>query len=268
MESRGRRVAGSRGLGAVNWNSSRIPAILAWDVRYMDDDWRGQPGNSGEVPANLEAMKESSPIVEGQLAAPVESRSESAAERPMDRPSPSDEALLLGMRSGQTSSGEELVRRYYAPLIRYLQRLTGSSSLAEEMHQQTWLSVLEHLDKFDASGKSGAASGFKSWLFRIATNKANDHWRSAGREKAAKEGLRLVTDGELPAADHRMESTEQERKLQAAIQQLPENQRQVLLLRYYSNLKFIEIAELVGCPLNTALGRMHKAMIRLKELMV
>jgi RNA polymerase sigma-70 factor (ECF subfamily) len=52
-----------------------------------------------------------------------------------------------------------------------------------------------------------------------------------------------------------------------AIEKLPENQRQVLMLRYYSNLKFVEIAELLGCPLNTALGRMHKAMIKLRQLM-
>ena len=56
-------------------------------------------------------------------------------------------------------------------------------------------------------------------------------------------------------------------KLKAAIDQLPEAQRQVLLLRYYSNLKFVEIAEMLGCPLNTALGRMHKAMLKLKQLM-
>ena len=52
-----------------------------------------------------------------------------------------------------------------------------------------------------------------------------------------------------------------------AISRLPEAQRQVLMLRYYSGLKFIEIAEMIGCPLNTALGRMHKAMIKLKEMM-
>ena len=204
-----------------------------------------------EASGNLGLIKEPSPV-------PVEVPA---------APALSDEVLLHRMRDGKASAGEELVGRYYVPLIRYLQRLTGSAALAEEIHQQTWLSVLEHLDKFDASGKSGATSGFKSWLFRIATNKANDHWRSAGREKAAKDGLRLVTDEALPAADHRMEASEQEVKLQAAIRLLPENQRQVLLLRYYSNLKFVEIAEVVGCPLNTALGRMHKAMIRLKELM-
>lgn len=186
---------------------------------------------------------------------------------PLRVTAPSDESLLADMRAGHTAAGEALVQRYYLPLIRYLQRLTGSASLAEEMHQQTWLSVLEHLDKFDASNKSGATSGFKSWLFRIATNKANDYWRSNGREKVAKQNLRLVIDQEAPSAESGIEATEQAQKLQAAIRQLPENQRQVLLLRYYSQLKFVEIAEVVGCPLNTALGRMHKAMLRLKELM-
>ena len=55
--------------------------------------------------------------------------------------------------------------------------------------------------------------------------------------------------------------------MQRAIEQLPEAQRQVLLLRYYANLKFVDIAQMLGCPLNTALGRMHKAMLRLKEMM-
>jgi len=178
--------------------------------------------------------------------------------------SPSDEELVELLRNGSTSAGEVLVKRYYQPLMRYLQRLAGRDHLAEELHQQTWTSVLEHLEKFDRSSSSG---GFKAWLFRIATNKANDHWRSAGREKNAKEGLRLVTDDEMPHAGHRLEGTEQERKLREAIDQLPENQRQVIMLRYYSGMKFVEIAELLGCPLNTALGRVHKAMLRLKELM-
>jgi RNA polymerase sigma-70 factor (ECF subfamily) len=132
------------------------------------------------------------------------------------------------------------------------------------MHQQTWLSVLEHLDRFDPDHCAG---GFKAWLFRIATNKANDHWRSRGREKVAKEGLRLVTDELHPAAGERLEGAEQEEKLRRAIERLPEPQRQVLILRYYSNLKFVEIAEILGCPLNTALGRVHKALIKLRQLM-
>ena len=172
--------------------------------------------------------------------------------------------LLQRLRGGDTAAGEKLVSRHVQPLMRYLQRLVGSEHLAEELHQQTWLSVLDHLERFNATSSGG---GFKAWLFRIATNKANDFWRSRGREKAAKQGLRLITDEQAPAAEHRMEATDEQHKLLAAIEQLPEPQRQVLLLRYYSGMKFVEIAEMLGCPLNTALGRMHKAMNRLKELM-
>ncbi len=187
--------------------------------------------------------------------------------RPVDRgevSGPTDVSLIARLRGGESAAGEVLVRKYYQPLVRYLQRLVGNDQVAEEMHQQTWLSVLEHLDRFDPLACNG---GFKAWLFRIATNKANDFWRSSGREKVAKAGLKLVTDEELPSASHRMEGSEMEAKLKEAIEKLPEAQRQVLVLRYYSNMKFVEIAELLGCPLNTALGRMHKAMLKLKELM-
>ena len=175
-----------------------------------------------------------------------------------------DESLAQRLREGDVASGDELVRRYCQPLLRYLQRVGGSENLAEELHQQTWASVLEHIDRFDAKSTAG---GFKAWLFRIATNKANDHWRSAGREKAAKQGLRLVTEEEAPAAGARLEGSEQEQQLLAAIEKLPENQKQIVMLRYYSGMKFVEIAAMLGCPLNTALGRMHKAMLKLKQLM-
>src|SRR4051812_37756940 len=175
----------------------------------------------------------------------------------------SDESLVDALRSGDMAAAEQLVRRFREPLVRYLQRLCRNEQLAEELHQQTWVSVLENAARFD----SKAGGGFKAWLFRIATNKANDYWRSSGRERAAKEGLKLVTDEEAPEAGARLEATEQQEKLKAAIDQLPEAQKQVLLLRYYSNLKFVEIAKMLGCPLNTALGRMHKAMIKLKQLM-
>ena len=183
-----------------------------------------------------------------------------------------DEVLVQRLRDGDMPAGEALVARYHAPLMRYLQRLVGIEA-AEELHQQAWLSVLDHVDRFDpaavgASGSAaGAGGGFKAWLFRIATNKANDLWRARGREKVVKEGLKLVTDETLPDAGHRLEGTEQDEKLRKAIDKLPENQRQVLLLRYYSNLKFIEIAEMLGCPLNTALGRVHKAILKLRQVM-
>lgn len=173
----------------------------------------------------------------------------------------SDVELVQRMREGESAAGETLCRRYHQPLLRYLQRIARSDHAAEELFQQTWLSVLEHLERFDPASSPG---GFKAWLFRIATNKANDLWRSRGREKTAKEGLRLVTDQQAPDAAAPLESADQLDRLRKAIDKLPEAQRQVLLLRYYSGMKFVEIAQMLGCPLNTALGRMHKATLKLK----
>jgi RNA polymerase sigma-70 factor, ECF subfamily len=176
----------------------------------------------------------------------------------------SDEALVRRLRAGDDRAGDELAARHCASLMRYLQRLVRSDHLAEELHQQTWTSTLEHLDRFDTSSSGG---GFKAWLYRIATNKAHDLWRARGREKSVKQSLTLITEESGPDASHRLEGAEAETSLRAAIESLPENQKQILLLRYYANLKFVEIAEMLGCPLNTALGRMHKAMIHLRKLL-
>lgn len=174
----------------------------------------------------------------------------------------SDEMLMQRLRGGEAEAGDTLVSRYYLPLMRYLRRLAGEE-MAEELVQQTWLSVLDHAEKFDAL----PGGGFKAWLFRIATNKANDHWRSRGREKSAKDGLKLVTEESAPSAEVSLEAGERDDKLRQALAQLPESQRQVLVLRYYSDLKFVEIANILGCPLNTALGRVHKGLMRLRQLM-
>jgi RNA polymerase sigma-70 factor (ECF subfamily) len=177
----------------------------------------------------------------------------------------SDEVLVGCVRRGEVWAGEALVQRYHEPLFRYLNRQAGTANLAEELLQQTWLSVFEHLEQFKYDEHGGV--GFKAWVFRIATNKAHDLWRSRGREKHAYDGLKLVTDQEMPDSSHRISGSEEEMKLRWAIDQLPDAQKQVVLLRYYSDMKFIEIAEMLGCPLNTALGRMHKAMLKLKKLL-
>src|SRR5438045_2847431 len=176
-----------------------------------------------------------------------------------------DESLLARLKAGDVAAGETLVQRYHGPLMRYLQRTAGPRA-AEDLHQQTWLSILGHLDRFVTSVEGGGS--FRGWLFRIATNKTKDHWRSLGREKAAKEGLSRLIDGDgSPWAGHAADGAEQQEKLRRAIEQLPEGQRDVLMLRYYSNLKFVEIARILDCPVNTALTRAHKGLLKLRAAM-
>ncbi len=174
----------------------------------------------------------------------------------------SDEVLMAHLQGGDAVAGDELVRRYAKPLLGYLARVTGNPQLAEEVHQQTWLGVLEHMNRFDA--QSGVGS-FKAWLFRIATNKATDVWRSRARQRKMEDGLRLMEDESGQDAASPLEASEAQDRVQRAIDLLPEAQKQVVLMRYYANMKFTEIAETLGCPLNTALGRMHKATLKLRE---
>lgn len=173
---------------------------------------------------------------------------------------PTDEELVQRMREGESAAGEMLCRRYFTPLMRYLERLTRSGAVAEELFQQTWLSVIEHLDRFDPAADGG---GFKAWLFRIATNKSADHWRALVRTNRAIEQA-ARKDAEVRTAGEHAEQNEAIERLRRAIQLLPEGQRQVVFLRYYTGMKFVEIARMLGCPLNTALGRMHKAILRLR----
>lgn len=175
-----------------------------------------------------------------------------------------DEMLIARLRAGEQAAGDELVKRYVEPLLAYLQRLTRSPATAEDMHQHTWLSVLEHLHRFD---EKRAPGGFKAWLFRIATNKVNDLWRSRARQRKVQDGLRLLGEEEAPDALVPMLELENQQSLQEAINLLPEPQRQVVLMRYYGDMKFAQIAEALGCPLNTALGRMHKALLKLRRAM-
>src|SRR5437867_3494038 len=115
-----------------------------------------------------------------------------------------------------------------------------------------------------------------------ARGRGRDSTPGAAEAGVADEVLvRRLRDGDMPAGDalvaryhaplmgylQRLDGTEQDEKLRRAIDRLPEHQKQVLLLRYYSNLKFVEIAEMLGCPLNTALGRVHKAILKLRQVM-
>ena len=91
--------------------------------------------------------------------------------------------------------------------------------------------------------------------------------RCRSREREHSEALGRLSDDEVPAAERRIEDVEQEKRLRRAIDGLPEGQRKVLMLRYYGGLKYVEIAEALGCPLNTTLGHNHKAIVKLREIL-
>jgi len=152
--------------------------------------------------------------------------------------------------------------RVYGLLV----RLVGHRETAEDLTQETLLRAFRGLRTYRPKGK------FRAWLFRIATNAARDWLRRQPREPAL--GLEMERDawprgkGEnhLPPESSLVRS-ERAAAVEDALARLPEPDRQVLLLRFYGELAFKEVAKVTGEPLGTVLARAHRALKKLADLM-
>lgn len=177
----------------------------------------------------------------------------------------SDEELLHLHRTGQAGAFEALVRRRGDELFRFLYRFTGDRAMADDVFQETFLQVHLAADRFDTSKR------FKPWLFTIAANKARDAMRSRGRRKAAALDAQigsgeedstafvdlLQADTELPA--DLMENKELRLAVQEIVQQMPEHLKEVILLSYFQQMPYKDIAEVLDVPLGTVKSRLHAA---------
>ncbi|MBE7557518.1 sigma-70 family RNA polymerase sigma factor [bacterium] len=180
-----------------------------------------------------------------------------------------DDELIAAFQAGRPQAFDRLLDRYQGPLFSYLLRMTGRRESAEDLFQETFLRVLRGLPGYEHRGQ------FKPWLYRLATNLCIDFFRREGRRPAVSlqredgEGEPASLLGVLPAPGSRPDRAALEAQflsaLDAAVARLPEMQRQVFLLRTVSELSFREIADLLDCPLGTALGRMHDALGKLRQ---
>ena len=182
----------------------------------------------------------------------------------------SDEKLIAEARTGNQGAFNSLVGRYEKELYGYLRRYVGDATLAEDVFQNTFLKVYEKLDQYE-QGRP-----FRPWLYTIATHQAVDTLRRQNRRKAVSldrhgsSGLEsdqssladlLVARDESP--QDAMSREEQKQALRQAVEELPELYRQVMLLAYYQEMKYTDIAEVLGVPLGTVKSRLHAAVNRL-----
>jgi len=169
--------------------------------------------------------------------------------------------LIRGLKAGRPEAFERLVRDFGDRIHRFVKRLAGEAA-AEDLTQEVFIRVHRSIDSYRPEGR------FESWLFTIANNLCIDHgrWRRDHPTSAMKE----VAAYEASATRQPMEEAEGAEiraALRQAVERLPFEQKQVFLLREEAGLSFKEIAEMTGCPLNTALGRMHYAMESLRKSM-
>jgi RNA polymerase sigma-70 factor (ECF subfamily) len=185
----------------------------------------------------------------------------------------SDEVLMNRYRDeGRSEDFSTLMRRYERELFRYLARYLGDSSLADDVFQNTFLQV--HLKR----GLYENGRPFRPWLYAIATHQAVDALRKAGRHPTISLDVRAPSAESDPSAliDLLVSDTpgplsnlqEEERRLwvQRSIGKLPESLRQTLMLAYYEDLKYREIADILDIPVGTVKSRLHAALAKLSEM--
>jgi RNA polymerase sigma-70 factor (ECF subfamily) len=187
----------------------------------------------------------------------------------MVRAAGTDSELVGSAHRGEGEAIARLVERYSARLHRYLTRLTGAPTLAEDILQDTWLRVMDRLDHYNP------ARPFAVWLFRVAHNCAIDALRKQAREGLPlsaqedaegepRELLELVPDGG-PSALERLAQQELHDRVATVFAALPAHYREVLTLRFHEDLRLEEIAQVLGAPLSTVKTRVVRALALLRQ---
>ena len=178
---------------------------------------------------------------------------------------PSDAELLRRYRAGDAAAFTQLYERHRLGLFRFLLGLCGEHAVAEEVFQETWISLIR-----SESLQREAAVLFKTWLYQIARNRLIDHWRKHGKHQQREEAFdELLHDQPSVASDpeRQLSLTQDQARIQAALADLPAEQREVFLLRAHADLQLHEIAELTRTPAETVKSRLRYAMNKLRRLL-
>jgi len=179
----------------------------------------------------------------------------------------SDHELVIQFISGEQSSFEILINRHKDKVYTYIFLMVKNNQLAEDIFQETFIKVIKslHAGKYQENGK------FISWVVRIAHNLIIDHFRKEKQMKTfSSDDYENDVFNSMRFSERTIEETiiqdQIEADLRKMVECLPQEQKEVILLRHYLDLSFKEIAEQTNVSINTALGRMRYALINLRKL--
>lgn len=181
----------------------------------------------------------------------------------------SDESLMLRYRDGDVRAFEVLVTRHRKPVYNFILRFVRDPAQAEDVLQDTFLRLIKSAESYEKQAK------FTTWMYTIARNLCVDAARRGKHRKAAsldapvgeEDGaalIDLVADGGA-GVDRKVISRELAQRIRQAVEALPDEQREIFILREIADLQFNEIAQIVGCPENTVKSRMRYALEKLRE---
>jgi RNA polymerase sigma-70 factor (ECF subfamily) len=178
-----------------------------------------------------------------------------------------DNELVQRFITGDQNSLEILIQRHKGRVFSYILLIVKKQELAEDIFQETFIKVIRSLKK----GKYTENGKFVSWVLRISHNLIIDHFR---KEKLKGTVSNDSLDVDIfnsqkfseDTIEDQMINTQILSEVKDLIQELPEDQQQVIIMRHYLDLSFKEIAEQTDVSINTALGRMRYALINLRKL--
>jgi RNA polymerase sigma-70 factor (ECF subfamily) len=177
--------------------------------------------------------------------------------------------LVARCQRGDSEAFDRVFDLLRGPIYSYLSRTTGDRHLAEDLLQDVFLRMVENIGRYEESGR------FEAWLFRIAANRVRDWARRKGHTERVG-GTAPQDDPDGPAVvdrpieappDVALMQREEAELLAWALKSLEPEEREVLILRHYSDLSFREIAGISQCPIGTVLARSHRALLKLREKM-
>lgn len=179
-----------------------------------------------------------------------------------------DEVLLRLYIEGNNNAFDVLLKRYEGKVFTYLLYSVHSQELAEDLFQDAFVKIITTLrqKKYTEYGK------FSSWVMRIAHNLVIDYFRQTKGENVVSNDeieFDLFNNSSLgseDSAEKQIIDRQMLKEVQELVHLLPQSQREVVLMRFYQDLSFKEIAEVTGVSINTALGRMRYAIMNLRKL--
>ncbi|MDG1110945.1 MAG: sigma-70 family RNA polymerase sigma factor [Polaribacter sp.] len=184
----------------------------------------------------------------------------------MRKNSTPDSTLVSDFINGCETSLEILIKRHKQRLYSFIYSKVLNRDIAEDVFQDTFIKVIRTLKK----GNYNEEGKFLPWVMRIAHNLVIDHFRRTNRMPTFKNTdefdiFSVIGDGNLNA-EKKMIQEQIHTDVRALIEELPEEQKEVLIMRMYRDMSFKEISENTGVSINTALGRMRYALMNMRKL--
>lgn len=170
---------------------------------------------------------------------------------------PDEQGLIQKALGGDKEAFTSLVRQYQNRIFGFIMRMTADRETALDLTQDTFLAAYQHL------GDLRKEALFSNWLHQIAANKTRNYIKKSRREVAMPEGYDSVSETGRP--DTEFEERQQKLLLEEAIVSLPYKQRLTFNLRYFEQMKFNEIAEVLGVSVSAAKSNFAEALAKLKK---